>query len=62
MVGARFQGIKVDLHGAQMMKNMNETLDRFIIFVSQLLFKLGDEGWLLKDRCIKNVALTTREG
>ena len=45
-----------------MVKDVNETLDRFVIFVGRLLFQLDDKGGLLKDGCIKNVLLAMGKG
>lgn len=62
VVSTQFQGIEIDLCGTQVVENMDKTLNRFIVFIGGLSFKLSNKGWLLQNQCIKNVTLTTRKG
>ena len=62
MVSAWLKSREVHLSGNQVVKDVNETLEGLILFIQQLLLYLQDEGWLLQDSGIKNVALSMRQG
>ena len=53
MVSAWLKSCEVHLGGNQVVKNMNEALDRLILLIQRLLLYLQDEGWLLQDGGIK---------